>query len=177
MIAAGICSRPTCEAIPCTRLWKPRLSQSESCMISKFTRAAALTRMSLDEPNRKRWARHGSTRWLWKPQHVSAAIQYVAAGQGDGPSERVVGLLMRAPSVEKRRFSAVLISSHLLTVAALIGYRLRHFYVALNRRNMSGTARSRCAALTERAQPADRTAVCINGFLLSCMARSSWFSR
>jgi len=45
-----------------------------------------LTRMSLDEPNRKRWARHGSTRWLWKPQHVSAAIQYVAAGQGDAMS-------------------------------------------------------------------------------------------
>src|ERR1035438_3685915 len=32
-----------------------------------------------------------------------------------GPSERVVGLLMRPPSVENPRFSAVLISSHLLT--------------------------------------------------------------
>jgi REP element-mobilizing transposase RayT len=42
-----------------------------------------LTRMSLDNPNRKRWARHGSRRWLWKPQHVSAAIQYVVAEQGD----------------------------------------------------------------------------------------------
>jgi REP element-mobilizing transposase RayT len=42
-----------------------------------------LTRMSLDDPNRKRWARHGSTRWLWKPQHVSAAIQYVVAEQGN----------------------------------------------------------------------------------------------
>jgi hypothetical protein len=31
-----------------------------------------------------------------------------------GPSERVVGLLMRPPSVENPRFSAVLISSHLL---------------------------------------------------------------
>ena len=29
MIAAGICSRPTCKAITCTRLWKPRLSQSD----------------------------------------------------------------------------------------------------------------------------------------------------
>jgi REP element-mobilizing transposase RayT len=36
-----------------------------------------LNRMSLDAPNRKRWARHGSTRWLWQPQHVSAAMQYV----------------------------------------------------------------------------------------------------
>jgi REP element-mobilizing transposase RayT len=45
-----------------------------------------LNRMRLDEPNRKRWARHGSTRWLWKPQHVSAAIQYVLAEQGDAMS-------------------------------------------------------------------------------------------
>ena len=34
-----------------------------------------LNEMRLDQPNRKRWARHGSTRWLWKPRHVSAAVQ------------------------------------------------------------------------------------------------------
>ena len=45
-----------------------------------------LNRMKLDEPNRKRWARHGSTRWLWKPQHVSAAMLYVVAEQGDAMS-------------------------------------------------------------------------------------------
>ena len=45
-----------------------------------------LNRMNLDEPKRKRWARHGSTRWLWKPQHVSAAIEYVVAEQGDAMS-------------------------------------------------------------------------------------------
>jgi REP element-mobilizing transposase RayT len=45
-----------------------------------------LNRMGLDELNRKRWARHGSTRWLWKPQHVSAAMQYVVAEQGDAMS-------------------------------------------------------------------------------------------
>ena len=38
--------------------------------------------MKLDQPNRKRWARHGSTRWLWKPHHVSAAIQYIVDEQG-----------------------------------------------------------------------------------------------
>jgi REP element-mobilizing transposase RayT len=42
-----------------------------------------LNGMKLDEPNRKRWARHGSTRWLWKPQDVSAAIRYVVAEQGE----------------------------------------------------------------------------------------------
>ena len=41
-----------------------------------------LNQMRLDEPDRKRWARHGSTRWLWKPEHVSAAIQYVVSEQG-----------------------------------------------------------------------------------------------
>jgi REP element-mobilizing transposase RayT len=45
-----------------------------------------LNRARLDEPERKRWARHGSTRWLWKPQHVSAAIQYVVGEQGDAMS-------------------------------------------------------------------------------------------
>jgi REP element-mobilizing transposase RayT len=42
-----------------------------------------LNRLGLDEPSRKRWARHGSTRWLWKPQTVSAAIRYVVDEQGD----------------------------------------------------------------------------------------------
>ena len=45
-----------------------------------------LNRMGLDEPKRKRWARHGSTRWLWKPQHISAATQYVVAEQGEAMS-------------------------------------------------------------------------------------------
>ena len=34
-----------------------------------------LNRLRADEPDRKRRARHGSTRFLWKPEHVSAAIQ------------------------------------------------------------------------------------------------------
>jgi REP element-mobilizing transposase RayT len=45
-----------------------------------------LNRMGPDKPSPKRWARHGSTRWLWKPQHVSAAIQYVVSEQGDAMS-------------------------------------------------------------------------------------------
>jgi REP element-mobilizing transposase RayT len=42
-----------------------------------------LNGLGLDAPTRKRWTRHGSTRWLWKPEHVSAAIQYVVCGQGE----------------------------------------------------------------------------------------------
>jgi hypothetical protein len=45
-----------------------------------------LNRMRLDGPGRKRCTRHGSTRWLWKPQHVSAALEYVVAEQGDAMS-------------------------------------------------------------------------------------------
>jgi REP element-mobilizing transposase RayT len=42
-----------------------------------------LNRAEMDEPARKRWARHGSTRWLWEPASVSAAIRYVVDEQGD----------------------------------------------------------------------------------------------
>lgn len=45
-----------------------------------------LNRMGLDEPNRKRWARHGSTRWLQESENISAAIQHVVAEQGDAMS-------------------------------------------------------------------------------------------
>ena len=46
--------------------------------LSPFTAA-----FGRDQPARKRWARHGNTRWLWKSENVSAAIRYVVDGQGD----------------------------------------------------------------------------------------------
>ncbi len=42
-----------------------------------------LNRLGLDGPTQKRWARHGSTRWLWKPKSMLAAIRYVVEEQGD----------------------------------------------------------------------------------------------
>ena len=42
-----------------------------------------LNRIGLDGPARKRWARHGSTRWLWRRESVSAAARYVVDGQGE----------------------------------------------------------------------------------------------
>ena len=42
-----------------------------------------LNRRTWDEPGRKRWARHGSTRWLWDTESVAAAVRYVVDGQGD----------------------------------------------------------------------------------------------
>lgn len=43
----------------------------------------ALNRLEPEPPARKRWARHGSTRWLWKDQHVREAITYVIEQQGE----------------------------------------------------------------------------------------------
>jgi REP element-mobilizing transposase RayT len=42
-----------------------------------------LNQLDLDGPNRRRWTRHGSTRWLWEQEDLSAAIQYVVAEQGE----------------------------------------------------------------------------------------------
>ncbi len=42
-----------------------------------------LNQAHIDDPSRKRWARHDSTRWLWKPEHVSTAIRYAVDEQGD----------------------------------------------------------------------------------------------
>jgi REP element-mobilizing transposase RayT len=50
----------------------------------------SLNRLGSDEPDRKRWARHGSTRWLWKDEDVQAAIQYVVSIQGE-PMEVYLG--------------------------------------------------------------------------------------
>jgi REP element-mobilizing transposase RayT len=42
-----------------------------------------LNRANIDGDNRMRWTRHGSNRYLWKPEHVRAAIEYVVRGQGE----------------------------------------------------------------------------------------------
>lgn len=42
-----------------------------------------LNRLQGERPDRKRWARHGSTRWLWKDQDVRDAVRYVADEQGE----------------------------------------------------------------------------------------------
>jgi len=41
-----------------------------------------LNQRGIDAPDRKRWARHGSTRWLWNRDDVGAAIRYVVEEQG-----------------------------------------------------------------------------------------------
>ena len=42
----------------------------------------ALTNTGLESSTRRKWSRHGSTRWLWEPDSARAAIDYVVRGQG-----------------------------------------------------------------------------------------------
>jgi hypothetical protein len=42
-----------------------------------------LNQIGLDNADRRRWSRHGSTRYLWKREEVESAIGYVADRQGD----------------------------------------------------------------------------------------------
>ena len=42
-----------------------------------------LNNLRRDGSDRKRWARHGSTRWLWKDKDVREAIRYVVESQGE----------------------------------------------------------------------------------------------
>ncbi|HEY4364302.1 MAG TPA: transposase [Bryobacteraceae bacterium] len=57
-----------------------------------------LNRIGGDQEGRKRWARHGSTRWLWKDDDVRAAVEYVVARQGEKMEVYVgVGVGVTAP--------------------------------------------------------------------------------
>ena len=42
-----------------------------------------LNRLEPGNFSRKRWTRHGSTRWLWNDQDVLNAIRYVVDEQGE----------------------------------------------------------------------------------------------
>ena len=43
----------------------------------------ALNSIGLDGGSKTRWARHGSTRWLWNQDDLRAAVDYVSTGQGE----------------------------------------------------------------------------------------------
>ena len=48
----------------------------------KAYRSRALNRMGIDIAGQRRWARHGSTRYLWTKASIRAAIRYVVDEQG-----------------------------------------------------------------------------------------------
>jgi REP element-mobilizing transposase RayT len=52
-------------------------------MMNDFKAYASGALNRLDPGKRNRWARHGSTRWLWTDEEVMAAIRYVVDEQGE----------------------------------------------------------------------------------------------
>ena len=46
----------------------------------KASASASLNRLGIDGCSSRRWARHGSTRYLWNPEDLSAAIHYLQSG-------------------------------------------------------------------------------------------------
>ena len=57
--------------------------QPERVMVEfKSYASRALNSLGLDGPDRRRWARHGSTRWLFQDSDVGKAIRYVIESQG-----------------------------------------------------------------------------------------------
>jgi REP element-mobilizing transposase RayT len=58
-------------------------AEDEPERVLKDFKAYASRRLNEVEPEQRRWARHGSTRWLWNPKQVSAAMQYVLEEQGE----------------------------------------------------------------------------------------------
>ena len=49
----------------------------------KLYASRGLNRLGREGSDRKRWARHGSTRWLWKDRDVQEAIRHVVEEQGE----------------------------------------------------------------------------------------------
>ena len=54
-------------------------------MMNEFKSYASreLNQLTSERPDRRRWARHASTRWLWKDEDVRQALQYVVDAQGE----------------------------------------------------------------------------------------------
>ncbi|MFN0168514.1 MAG: transposase [Bryobacteraceae bacterium] len=50
--------------------------------VCKARASRALNEAGLDTPDRRRWSRHGSTRYLWSRDNVARAIDYVVEQQG-----------------------------------------------------------------------------------------------
>jgi hypothetical protein len=74
----------------------PRATKAdEDALVGRGARAHAsrsLNRQRLESADRRRWARHGSTRRLWDRKGVFAAIHYVVSAQGEPMAVYVEGL-------------------------------------------------------------------------------------
>lgn len=57
----------------------------------KVNASRKMNAMGIERAGRKRWARHGSTRWLWNDDDVASAVRYVVEEQGEGMAVFVSG--------------------------------------------------------------------------------------
>ena len=58
-------------------------SPEQVMLALKAYASRALNEAGLDATDRRRWARHGSTRYLWTAAEITAAVHYVVNDQGD----------------------------------------------------------------------------------------------
>ena len=65
----------------------------------------AYSSRALDGPGRRRWARHGSTRYLWTGDAIQAAIQYVVREQGESMAVFEQPPLTNAQGSENRQLN------------------------------------------------------------------------
>jgi hypothetical protein len=61
-------------------LWSPLVAPE--CVVGKLKSYSSRKLNQRFGHRSKQWARHGSTRWLWSPLEVDAAIDYVLRRQG-----------------------------------------------------------------------------------------------
>ncbi|MBA4191268.1 MAG: hypothetical protein C0467_25075 [Planctomycetaceae bacterium] len=62
------------------------ISEREPEFVMRSCKATASKRLNetgLDQPDRKRWTTHGSTKYLWHEEAVAAAVNYTLHRQGD----------------------------------------------------------------------------------------------
>ena len=86
--AVGVCWLHMCGPTTYMRSWNPMFGPKKARpekIMNEFKSYASreLNRLDRDGPDRKRWARHGSTRWLWKDEDLQQALQYVVEEQGE----------------------------------------------------------------------------------------------
>lgn len=105
-----------------------------------------LNEVNFDDQNRKRWTRHGSTRYLWKPEEVEAAIRYVVYEQGEPMAafENVDRSLTVTGSKEDRSLTVTARLEHPI-VSSLLA-------LAFNRVSMSDMSCTRWNSFAEKMQ-------------------------
>jgi REP element-mobilizing transposase RayT len=57
--------------------------QTPERVMNKIKAYATRALVQIDRAGTEHWSRHGSTRYLWSPSQIDAAVGYVVSGQGE----------------------------------------------------------------------------------------------